>query len=117
MVSAAGLPPYLRHRHAKHDVDVLALALEGYASEHGKYPQGTPSQIAALLRGQAVGEQNQEKLDYVEAASHEMNAAGEFIDPWGTPYRLLPGSPSQVYSYGPNHLDESGGGDDVASWK
>jgi hypothetical protein len=117
VLAAVVAHPYLQRRHAKHDVDVLALALEGYAREHGQYPQGTPAQISALLRGEAVGEQNQGKLDYVEASAQEMNAAGEFIDPWGTPYGILFSPQAQVSSCGPNRIDESGGGDDIASWR
>jgi type II secretory pathway pseudopilin PulG len=110
--------PWLQQRQAKHDVDVLALSLEGYATEHdGEYPRGTPAEIAALLRGQSVGEQNPQKLDYIEAEAHEINANGELIDPWGTPYRFLFKPSARVYSCGPNRLDERGDGDDITSWK
>ena len=111
------LKPYLRLRQAKQDVDVLALALTGFAQEHQRYPQGTPAHIAALLRGENVAGQNPKKLDYIEAGSHEINAAGEFIDPWGTPYRISTDPAVRVYSCGPNRLDEQGSGDDIASWR
>ena len=110
--------PYLQLRQAKHDVDVLALSLEGYATEHdGAYPQGKPAEIARLLLGQSVGDQNPQKLDYIETEAHEINAAGELIDPWGTPYRILFTPSARVYSCGPNRVDEQGNGDDITSWK
>ncbi len=110
--------PWLQRRQAKHDVEVLALSLEGYATEHdGEYPHGTPAQIGSLLRGQSMGDQNPQKLDYIEAEAHEINAAGELIDPWGTPYRILFTPSARVYSCGPNRLDEQGNGDDITSWK
>jgi type II secretory pathway pseudopilin PulG len=99
---------------ARHDVGVLTLALDGFARENGDYPRGTVAEICALLRGEAVNGQNPRKLDYVEAGAHEMNASGEFVDPWGTPYRIVIKSTALVYSCGPNRVDEQGGGDDIA---
>jgi len=82
-----------------------------------RFPQGSWAEIAAILRGQNVGGQNPKQLDYIVARIHGMNAAGEFIDPWGTPYRISTESGVRVYSCGPNRADEKGGGDDIASWK
>lgn len=111
------LRPYLRQRQAKHDVDVLALALNGFALENKRFPQGNPAQVAALLRGENIGGQNPKKLDYIEAGMGEMNKAGEFVDPWGSPYRLSVTGGVRVYSCGPNRQDEQGNGDDIASWR
>ncbi len=111
------VPPFLRQRRAKRDVDILALALKGFAMENGHYPTGSLAQVAALLRGENIDGQNPKRLDYVVAAVTEMNSAGEFVDPWGMPYRILADQGGRAYSCGPNRQDEKGEGDDVASWK
>jgi hypothetical protein len=102
---------------ARHDVQVLALALDVFARENGDYPKGTPGEICQMLRGESINGQNLKKLDYIEAEPQEMDGTGEFIDPWGDPYRMLIEPTARVYSFGPNHIDEHGDGDDIASWK
>jgi type II secretory pathway pseudopilin PulG len=102
---------------ARHDVQIIALALDGFARENGDYPKGTPGEICRMLRGETVNGQNPKKLDYIEAQPHELNALGEFVDPWGQPYRMSVNGATHVYSYGPNRIDEHGAGDDIASWK
>jgi hypothetical protein len=39
------------------------------------------------------------------------------LDPWGHPYvyRATPGGPPQLYSIGPNGVDENGAGDDISA--
>jgi type II secretory pathway pseudopilin PulG len=102
---------------ARHDVHVIALALDGFARENGDYPKGTAGEICRMLRGETVNGQNPKKLDYLEAQAHELNELGEFIDPWGQPYRMSIDRVARVYSCGPNRIDEHGQGDDIASWK
>ncbi len=102
---------------ARHDVQVIALALDGFARENGAYPKGTPGEICRMLRGETVNGQNPKKLDYVEAQPRELNGSGEFVDPWGEPYRMSVERGTRVYSCGPNRIDEHGEGDDITSWK
>jgi len=117
VMAAVMIPPHKRLQKAEHDVDQLVLALNGFAKENGRYPKGTLAEIAALLRGEDVRGQNPKRLDYIESTTGELNAAGEFIDPWGTPYHInIDGAP-RVYSCGPDRADEYGGGDDISSWR
>ena len=102
---------------ARHDVKVIALALDGFARENGDYPKGTPGEVCRMLRGETVNGQNPKKLDYLKAQPHELNESGEFIDPWGQPYRMSVNGTARVYSCGPNRIDEHGEGDDITSWK
>jgi type II secretory pathway pseudopilin PulG len=102
---------------ARHDVQVIVLTLDGFARENGDYPHGTRGEICRMLRGETVNGQNPRKLDYVEAQPHELNGLGEFIDPWGEPYRMSVDHGARVYSCGPNRIDEHGQGDDIANWK
>src|SRR5579863_322429 len=113
-VIAGGLAAFraAKASEARHDVKVIALALDGFARENGNYPKGTPGEICRMLRGETVNGQNPKKLDYVEARPYEVNGLGEFVDPWGQPYRMSVGPPARVYSCGPNRIDEHGEGDD-----
>lgn len=98
---------------ARNDVQILALALDGFARENGDYPRGSLAEVCAMLRGESVRGQNPLRLDYIEARPEEMNAAGEFVDPWGMTYRIVVEPTVVVYSCGPNRVDEQGVGDDI----
>jgi type II secretory pathway pseudopilin PulG len=102
---------------ARQDVKVIALALDGFARENGDYPKGTQGEICRMLRGETVNGQNPKKLDYLNAQPNELSRLGEFVDPWGTPYRMSVNGVTHVYSCGPNCIDEHGDGDDITSWK
>ena len=115
LVLVAGCGSQGKVKQTKHDVGELSLALDLYYTEHGAYPRGTTAEICRLLLGKTVGDQNQKQLSYIDAKGSELNAASEFVDPWGTPYRIIIGLPPRVYSCGPNKVDENGGGDDIAA--
>lgn len=122
VVVAAGVGAFTVSRggklsQARHDAQVIALTLDGFARENGKYPKGTRGEICRMLRGESINGQNPKKLDYVEALPYEVNGLGEFLDPWGQPYRIALEPEARVYSCGPNRSDEQGAGDDMASWK
>lgn len=107
--------PARQLRQARHDVEVLAIALDGFATEQGEYPRGETAQICQLLLGHSIDGQNPRRLDYVEVNAYEENARGEFVDPWGTPYRIQLSPSVRVYSCGPNHVDDQTGGDDIVA--
>lgn len=99
---------------ARHDVAELQFALEGYLKLYGSLPAGTPAEVASVLLGKDMRGQMPEYAPIMEASGYELNAAGEFIDPWNVPYRIeVTPITVRVYSCGPNRLDESGRGDDI----
>ena len=100
-------------RQAKHDVKELEKALHLYVHEHGTYPTGTAVEVCQVLLGKSIGGQNPDRLTYVDASADEINAAGQFVDPWGSPYHITDGQRPNIYSYGPNRTDERGAGDDI----
>lgn len=111
LIGALWMPliqPMLRKSKAENDVAELALALKAYEGSFGGVPQGTIADICAALRG------NNPHHDAIVEA-YEMNTNHEFIDPWGTAYRLQPEARLRVYSFGPNKTDEQGKGDDIAA--
>ncbi len=87
---------------AKVDVLNLESALEAYRTVLGKYPTGTAAQILSALRGE-----NASSNTFLTIAPHRVNAAGEYVDTWRTPYRITfdgTGKPF-VYSFGPDRQD------------
>ncbi|MEI6083233.1 MAG: hypothetical protein WCS70_02915 [Verrucomicrobiota bacterium] len=126
IVAALGIPilavviffltaPLRREQRAQHDVDVLLLALNGFVREQGDLPIGDTATICRLLRGESVDGQNPKRLDYVEAEAYEVNAKGEFVDPWGVAYRIVLDRNARVYSCGPNKVDDQGKADDIVA--
>ena len=105
--------PFRRQNRARHDCDELLLGLQAYAVSFGQLPEGTLAEICAVLRGEDVRGQNPKHEAVVEA--YETNPAGEFVDPWGTAYRIEVGHKSRVISLGPNRVDDHGSGDDIVA--
>jgi hypothetical protein len=109
IVVAIAMQPWLRVRRARHDVKELVLALQAYAIEFREPLTGPTPVVCAALRGD-----NPRREAIVEG--YRLNADGEFLDPYGTPYRFQTDS-MRVHSCGPNKQDEAGAGDDIASWQ
>lgn len=93
----------------------LVGGMKQFATEFGPLPTGTNAQIIATLRGG-----NLRKIIFFECKPASVNANGEFIDEWGTPYRIDTTNPAfpWVYSFGQDRQDNGGaaGSDDVTSW-
>ena len=107
----------LRETEAVRDVLALRNALQSYkAANGGALPpnKGNAAIMAALLKKGPEG-----GADFARE-SPTLNAAGEFLDPWGTPYRIDTSNPEfpRIYSAGPDKMDSGGaaGSDDIASW-
>jgi len=105
---------------ASAQASLLSEALTRYQEQYGRFPAGDQtSVIKALTRG------NPEKIKFIELPPRDLNKKGEYIDPWGTPYKIIP-IPTQddpnrlgVYSFGQNKKDDQGaeGSDDIVSWR
>jgi Type II secretion system (T2SS), protein G len=96
----------------KTDLANLQSALEDYRSVLGGYPQGTAAQILDALRGE-----NTDSKVFLTVSPQRLNASGEYLDPWHTPYRVAfsPTGKPHFYSFGPNRQDdqERKGSDDI----
>lgn len=98
---------------AKNDLTQIVSGLRNYKTEYGDFPQGTNAQITTALRGDNV-----RNIRFMDIPVRSINPQREFIDPWGTPYKIIvSGTESpRAYSFGKNKIDENGNGDDVKSW-
>ena len=96
------------------EISNLRGALAAYREIHGKYPEGTPSQVVGTLRSEKIRSD-----PLLPVAPDRLNAAGEYLDLWGTPYRIFFDESGQphAYSFGPNRQDDQGrnGSDDITS--
>lgn len=121
LVLPAFLEPPARD-HAQQEAVVLegaklSEALAAYHAEFGEYPPGGVAEIIRGLRGE-----NAKQQVFFESPPESQNAAGELLDPWGTPYQITFESetvPPTIRSAGPNRLfeDESArGSDDYRTW-
>ena len=84
------------------------FSLTLFFAEHGRYPAGDRGEVCRALLGENVGGQNPKRLSYIEAKPREINAQGEFIDPWGNPYRIVIRDVPFVYSCGADGIDQQG---------
>ncbi|MBI3321563.1 MAG: type II secretion system protein GspG [Candidatus Omnitrophica bacterium] len=107
---------------AKTTISALETAIVMYQGDMGAYP---PTGNAAL-----VGSLQNDPGDvdwngpYMEFKQDELKG-GELLDPWGKPYGYLSvngGAPEHrtrsfdLYSFGPNGVDDGGTGDDLYNW-
>ena len=83
-------------------------ALRYYEAEYDQYPPGSSSEILQALVGN-----NPKKKVFLSIPERSTNSAGEFVDPWRTPYRIIIESTNGVtiQSAGKNRI--FGDNDDV----
>lgn len=124
---------------AKASISSLETALGMFQSDIGAYPSaGNANMITCLTSssGCLVGTSGTPMTTsqaanwsgpYMNFQTNEVSS-GTFIDPWGNPYVYTAGSNHgtgadytnnymDIYSFGPNGVDDNGAPDDVANWR
>ncbi len=83
-------------------VEHLRTTLRAYQSMFGGNPVGTNPEITAALNGGNPKQAQFIREDY----GLRINARGELIDPWGTPYffHQLSGTEMEIHSAGPDKV-------------
>ncbi len=99
-------------------ISSLETALSMYESDCAIFPASGNSNMVSQLTGPST--QAGWNGPYMQFKSSELSGSS-FIDPWGTAYvYTTPGTHNtatfDIYSYGPNKTNESGGGDDIKNW-
>lgn len=112
----SGPGPGARERgEAKNGVVMCLTALRNYKLEYASLPPGDHVGIIATLRGA-----NPNHIVFLELAAKKFTARGEYLDPWGTPYRFDLSDPAmpRVWSCGKDRQDNDGakGSDDIVPW-
>ena len=107
---------------AKSTVAAIETAIAMYYGDLGVYPKsGNGELVKALEEDPGNADWNG---PYMEFKKDELKD-GQVIDPWGKPYEYVSvngGSPQHrpksfdLFSYGPNSVVDSEGGDDIGNW-
>lgn len=100
---------------AKADLVKLENAISMYESDYGVFPPAANN--TALVNLLTTSSKHG---PYIEFNKNELNS-GKFVDPWGNPYVYVnPGvhntSFVDLYSYGPDGINNNGGNDDINNW-
>ncbi len=93
-------PAILAHGESTYLIDPETRAIQGglaqYKSEFGTFPSGDSRAICRALTGN-----NPNGIRFIEL--HSVPPDGDFLDPWGTPYKICYSSDCPlVRSAGPN---------------
>ena len=75
------------------------FAVESYQIMFNGPPLGTVSNVMQSLLGE-----NRRKVQFLSLSAGSINAKGEFVDPWKTPYQIEINSNVSIRSAGPNRL-------------
>ena len=107
---------------AKSTIAALETAIAMYQADMGDYPETGNDNLVKALQDDP-GNVNWDG-PYMEFKQDELKD-GQLVDPWGKPYVYVSvngGSPEHrqrsydLYSLGPNGVDDSGTGDDIYNW-
>jgi hypothetical protein len=89
-------------------------ALKAFHTHYASYPTWNLAQVSASLRGS-----NRQGLIFLNVPGRSLNDAGELVDAWKHPLRIILTNPAGpiVYSLGPNGHDDGGapGSDDIVA--
>jgi hypothetical protein len=79
----------------------MRITIRQYGAAFGENPVGTNPEITAALHGA-----NPRHIDFLRADGNRVNANGELVDAWGTPYffHQLSGHEMEIRSAGPDRV-------------
>jgi len=83
----------------------MRTTIQQYGAAFGENPVGTNPEITAALHGE-----NAKQIDFLKQDGNRVNAKGELVDAWGTPYffHQLSAKEMQIRSAGPDRVMYTG---------
>jgi hypothetical protein len=95
------LPPELASIEPVTVLENMRTIIRQYGQMFGGNPVGTNPEITSALGGN-----NPRKINFLKADGNRVNANGELVDPWGTPYffHQLSGTQMEIRSAGPDRV-------------
>jgi hypothetical protein len=102
--TVSGMSANARTGQFNKEVDDLFHALQKYKEVVGTYPMGSNADVSKALKGK-----NSKNLIILVGSKENLNDKGEYVDPWGTPFRIyFSGDGVLIRSAGPNkRFDDS----------
>ena len=93
------LPPELANLSPQTVLENMRTVIRQYGSTFGGNPVGTNEEITRALQGH-----NPKQINFLKADGNRVNASGELVDVWGTPYffHQLSGTEMEIHSAGPD---------------
>ena len=86
------------------DMETALLGLKGYYAEYNQLPKGDTASVLKQLTSE-----NPRHIGYVTVPKDRVGKDGEWLDPWGQPYRiLLSGDEILIRSAGKNKTFDDG---------
>jgi hypothetical protein len=82
-------------------LDNMRVTIRAYGLEFGGNPVGTNPEITKALSGD-----NSKQINFLKADGNRVNANGELVDAWGTPYffHQISGTEMEIHSAGPDRI-------------
>ena len=81
----------------------LSTAVLSFQTEYGVLPDAKDNAtLIKVLSGQVETRENPRDIVFLTPSHRELDSQGEFIDPWGTPYRISVNDQPTVISAGPD---------------
>jgi hypothetical protein len=79
----------------------MRTAIRNYGSSLGGNPVGNNAEITSALQGE-----NPKQINFLKPDGNRVNANGELVDPWGTPYffHQISGQETEIRSAGPDRV-------------
>lgn len=83
----------------------MSRTIQQYASMLGENPVGTNPEITSALQGE-----NSKHINFLKDDGNRVNARGELVDAWGTPYffHQISGHEMEIRSAGPDRVMYTG---------
>lgn len=97
--------PELSSLPAQTVLDNMRITIRQYAAAFGENPVGTNPEITSALQGA-----NPKQINFLKADGNRVNAQGELVDVWGTPYffHQLSAHEMEIRSAGPDRVMYTG---------
>lgn len=124
-IGAAGMglaKKFAAKQKAKTEIYSLSTSIKAYELDYSDYPPDGITNLYLALTS------NSKNGPYIEKSKWNIDGANRILDPWGKPYvyyNNVDGSTwaharnvdsFDLYSYGPDGINNNGNGDDIGNW-
>ena len=97
-------PAFTAAKKAKLNYEIIQIreATQSFDTEYGFYPTASDNATVIKILTGAADEENRRRIAFMNVKPSDLNAKGELLDPWGTPFDL------SVFMNGNLHVRSAG---------